>query len=415
MTELYIFDFDGVIINSADDIADSINAALKHFTYWTLEENQIKNLIEDDLKKTLVNCLLLSTKNHYRCDDEEKTESIYQQFLKEYRSRATDKTNLYAGIKELLKVLKKKNKYTALMSLKCPELTERILNYFEIDSYFDVISYSKNIEEAVNQINTKTGSHFKCQDAIVLSDCLQDIENARAAGCKSVAVRGGMGKREELVKCNADLCFSVASEIEKFISILSDPARESEVKNFAMKNEVPIMQDEGSDFICSYIKENNIKNILEIGSAIGYSSMKFARLNPDIHVTTIEIDKSRYDTAVENFKKNNLEQQIKIFNGDALTYPIEGKYDLIFIDAAKAQYIKFFERFKNNLADNGVIFSDNLSFHGMVEDLSLTHNYSTIKLVKKIRKYIDFLKNNEEFTTEFFDCGDGISISKKKS
>ena len=100
--------------------------------------------------------------------------------------------------------------------------------------------------------------------------------------------------------------------------------------------------------------------------------------------------------------------------GDALTEEIEGKFDLIFIDAAKAQYIKFFEKYKENLSENGVIVSDNLSFHGMVEDLSLTHNYSTKKLVKKIRKYIDFLKTNEEFETEFFDKGDGISVSRKR-
>jgi len=88
---------------------------------------------------------------------------------------------------------------------------------------------------------------------------------------------------------------------------------------------------------------------------------------------------------------------------------------LIFIDAAKAQYINFFNRYSPLLSENGVIISDNLSFHGMVEDLSLTHNYSTIKLVKKIRKYIDFLKNNEEFETEFLKLGDGIGVSRRKN
>ena len=72
------------------------------------------------------------------------------------------------------------------------------------------------------------------------------------------------------------------------------------------------------------------------------------------------------------------------------------------------------EKFKNNLSPNGVFISDNLSFHGMVEDLSLTHNYSTIKMVKKLRKFIDFLKTNEEFETQFFKLGDGISVSKRK-
>jgi predicted O-methyltransferase YrrM len=91
------------------------------------------------------------------------------------------------------------------------------------------------------------------------------------------------------------------------------------------------------------------------------------------------------------------------------------KFDLIFIDAAKSQYLHFFERYKDNLNEGGVIVSDNLFFHGMVEDLSLTHNYSTKKLVKKIRKYVLFLKSNTEFDTEFFNCGDGISVSRRHS
>jgi predicted O-methyltransferase YrrM len=88
---------------------------------------------------------------------------------------------------------------------------------------------------------------------------------------------------------------------------------------------------------------------------------------------------------------------------------------MIFIDDANGKYINFFEKYKKNLAPQGVFISDNLSFHGMVDDLTLTHNYSTIKLVKKIRKYIDFLRNNNEFSTTFFDFGDGISVSKRNS
>ena len=85
---------------------------------------------------------------------------------------------------------------------------------------------------------------------------------------------------------------------------------------------------------------------------------------------------------------------------------------MIFIDAAKAQYIKFFERFKYSLNKDGVIISDNLSFHGMVQDISLTHNYSTKKLIRKIKKYIAFLEQNKEFHTDFYTCGDGISVSR---
>lgn len=186
------------------------------------------------------------------------------------------------------------------------------------------------------------------------------------------------------------------------------------IKEYAKKNSVPIMFDETSDFICRYIAENKVHNILEIGSAIGYSAIRFASVKPDIKVTTIEIDIDRAIKAIENIKKENLEGRIKLINMDALAVDLEDeKFDLIFIDAAKAQYTKFFEKFKSNLCEDGAIISDNLSFHGMVEDHSLTHNYSTIKLVRKIKRYVDFLRFNTEFTTTFFECGDGISVSRK--
>lgn len=187
----------------------------------------------------------------------------------------------------------------------------------------------------------------------------------------------------------------------------------SEIKTYAQKNSVPIMQDESIEFICNYIKENDVKTVLEIGSAIGYSAICFANAGPDVKVTTIEIDIDRYLRAVQNIKDFNLEDRITIFHGDALVQEIEGSFDLIFIDAAKAQYIRFFERFKKNLSSGGVIITDNLSFHGMVDNLSLTHNYSTKKLVRKIKRYVTFLKKNVEYKTEFFPLGDRIAVTRK--
>ena len=187
------------------------------------------------------------------------------------------------------------------------------------------------------------------------------------------------------------------------------------IRAYASREAVPILQDETGDFICKYIEENNVKSVLEIGTAIGYSSIKFAAVRDDIKVTTIELDIDRHITAVENIKAAGFEDRITAINADALFYDLGNqKFDLIFIDAAKAQYIKFFEKYKENLAEGGVIISDNLSFHGMVADLSLTHNYSTKKLVKKIQKYVAFLKENQEFVTEFFETGDGISVSRRK-
>ena len=186
-----------------------------------------------------------------------------------------------------------------------------------------------------------------------------------------------------------------------------------DIKLYAAKNSIPIMRDGGIEFICQYIKEHNIKRILEIGTAIGFSAIEFARVAPDITVTTIELDIDRHIRALQNIHDSGLDNRIKAINADALQLELDDTFDMIFIDAAKGQYINFFEKYKSNLAPNGVFISDNLSFHGMVDDLTLTHNYSTIKLVKKIRKYIDFLKKNEEFETTFYEVGDGVSVSKR--
>lgn len=184
-----------------------------------------------------------------------------------------------------------------------------------------------------------------------------------------------------------------------------------EIKKKALEANIPIMQDAGIEFICNYIKENNVKSVLEIGSAVGYSAICFA--SSGAVVTTIERDKERYDKAVENISACNLSDKITIINNDAFLVELKDKYDLIFIDAAKSQYIKFFEKYKNNLNTNGVIISDNLSFHGIVEDISLTHNRNTRQLVGKIKRYITFLEENEEFNTTFYKIGDGISVSKR--
>lgn len=173
------------------------------------------------------------------------------------------------------------------------------------------------------------------------------------------------------------------------------------------------MQDESNTFICNYIREHNFTKVLEIGTAIGFSSIKFAQVDDSVFVTTIESDINRHIKAKENIHNFGLDSRINAIYADALQYQMEDKFDLIFIDAAKAQYIKFFEKYKNNLNENGVIVTDNLSFHGMVEDMSLTNNYSTKRLVKKIRKYILFLEQNKEFQTDFYDCGDKISVSHR--
>ena len=187
----------------------------------------------------------------------------------------------------------------------------------------------------------------------------------------------------------------------------------SEIEEYARDNNVPIMMKDGITYLCDYIKNNNVKTILEIGSAIGYSSIMMASVDNDIKVTTIEKDANRYNIAVANINKFNLSSRITILNEDALESNITGYYDLIFIDASKGNNINFFNKYKDNLAKNGVIITDNLSFHGLVEDETLIKTKNQKGIVKKIKLYIDFLSNNKDFTTTYVPVGDKISISKK--
>ena len=187
-----------------------------------------------------------------------------------------------------------------------------------------------------------------------------------------------------------------------------------EMELYAEEKNIPIMQKKGIDFLCKIISKSDVKNILEIGTAIGYSAIKMALVNEDINVTSIERDQDRYIEALKNIKKAKLDKRINVIYKDALDVKIKGKYDLIFIDAAKGQYIKFFEKFKENLNPGGIIISDNLSFHGLVEQKERIESRNLRQLVGKIRKYVEFLENNKEFKTKFYKVGDGIAVSLKK-
>jgi len=186
-----------------------------------------------------------------------------------------------------------------------------------------------------------------------------------------------------------------------------------EIERYALEERVPIMMKDGILYLCNFIKENNIKRILEIGSAIGYSSIRMALVDKDINITTIEKDEKRYNVAVDNISKFGLEDRINIILGDALDTEIDGEYDLIFIDASKGNNINFFNKYSKNLVENGIIITDNLLFHGLVRDESLVKTRNQRGIVRKIKQFVDFLDNNHEFKTEYLDVGDGIAISRR--
>ncbi len=189
-----------------------------------------------------------------------------------------------------------------------------------------------------------------------------------------------------------------------------------DMERYAEANNVPIIEKDSIEFIRKYIKLNKVKSILELGTAIGYSAILMAECDKSVEVTTIERDEKRYREAVKNVNECGLDNQINIVFNDALEVNLAGhKYDLIFIDAAKVQYIKFFEKFENYLNPGGIIITDNLKFHGLVEKKEEIESRNVRGLVNKIEKYVDFLKQNEEYITKFYDIGDGISVSFRKN
>ena len=178
----------------------------------------------------------------------------------------------------------------------------------------------------------------------------------------------------------------------------------SEIKSYAKENNVPIMMDDGIDFLTSLIRQRKVKNILEIGTAIGYSAIMMALVDENIKITSIE-----------NVKKFNLEDRITLLYNDALEVKLKDKYDLIFIDAAKSKNQDIFEHFARNLSDKGAVVTDNLSFHGFVsKETNEIKNRNIRGLVRKIKNYISFLNQNDDYKTVFYEIGDGISVTTKK-
>ena len=197
----------------------------------------------------------------------------------------------------------------------------------------------------------------------------------------------------------------------------ADDAMIDEIKTKAIKEGVPIIRDEGLAFLLNYISEHHCKQILELGTAVGYSAISMAKLSKDIHIDTIEKDPDMYGQAIKNIRENDLEDQISLFFMPIEDYVSEKHYDLIFVDAAKAQYGKYTEQFLDNLSEDGAMIYDNMIFHGLVYDIDHITSRSLKSLVKKIVKFSEMVHNDERFDIMDFDnIGDGILVlTRRKS
>jgi len=189
----------------------------------------------------------------------------------------------------------------------------------------------------------------------------------------------------------------------------------NDIKDYANVHNVPIIMDKGLEFLLEIIKDNNCKNILELGTAIGYSSIKMAKLSKDINIDTIERKELMYNQAIKNIKNEGLENQINCNYMNIDDFRTEKKYDLIFVDAAKAQYGRYLDMFAKNIKKDGIFFFDNISFHGYVEHPERIESRNRRQLVRKITHFRDEVLKDDRYNCEYYpNKGDGIIILKIK-
>lgn len=188
-----------------------------------------------------------------------------------------------------------------------------------------------------------------------------------------------------------------------------------EIHDEARKEHVPIMLDDGMAFLLNYIrKHEGVRDILEVGTAVGFSAINMAKIRWDNTIDTLEINPKMYEKAIQNIKNEQLDDRIHVHLIDGAAFETNKIYDLIFIDAAKSQYRRYLEHFMKNSRIGTVFIFDNLNFHGIVDNEELSSNRSTIQMVHKIKKFREHLLNDDRFITSYYEVGDGIAVSVRK-
>ena len=192
-----------------------------------------------------------------------------------------------------------------------------------------------------------------------------------------------------------------------------------EIKKYALENHVPILQDVSLDLILLILKLKKPNNILEVGTAIGYSAINFSKYldGENRHILTIEKSNEMYGIAISNISKMGLEDIIRVENADATIYletldEKKEQFDIIFIDAAKGQYLKFLDNALRLVKTGGVIIADNVYFKGRVLSGYNEHRHRTA--TNRLREYLKIVNERNDLDTTVFNIGDGVAVSIKK-
>ncbi|VEF47703.1 O-methyltransferase family 3 [Bacillus freudenreichii] len=190
-----------------------------------------------------------------------------------------------------------------------------------------------------------------------------------------------------------------------------------EMEELAGKERVPIMEQTAIAVMLQFMRIQNPVKILEIGTAIGYSALRMADALPDTKITTIEIDPIRAAQAAQYIQAAGADGRITILEGDALELVERtselGPYDAIFIDAAKGQYMKFFNMYSTLLTPGGCIYSDNVLFRGYVAEETVD-NRRFRSMARKMKDFNSFLMDHDGYISTIIPVGDGLAVSKKR-
>lgn len=201
--------------------------------------------------------------------------------------------------------------------------------------------------------------------------------------------------------------------VSSFINFLSEDMDYLELREYAEANNVPIMKTETKEFLRTLVSISNPKSILEIGTAIGYSSLVFSKYS-DADITTIELSSEMANIAKDNFKR--YDKNINLINDDAekaLTTLNQG-FDFVFIDANKSNYKFYFDYVDKYLLNKGgIIVADNILFRGEVCNDDLIEKRK-ITIVKRLRNFLAYITKREDYKTSIVPIGDGLSISYKE-
>lgn len=188
-----------------------------------------------------------------------------------------------------------------------------------------------------------------------------------------------------------------------------------ELKKVANENHIPIIKDAGCDFLIDFCKTHNFENILEIGTAVGYSGSHILFQSATSHLTTIEINENSYNVAKKTFETLKLNDRVTQFWGDAkdVIKALDQKFDFIFLDGPKGQYLSYMEDLIRLTKSGGYILADNIYFHGLVRGQEFV-KHKLRSMIVNLRKFIEFIQNDDRLETTLYDIADGIAVIKVK-